>query len=161
MKAFRGFTLIELMIAVAIIGILAAIALPNYNEYVAKGRISRAVAALSDMRVKMEQFFQDNRTYVGACAAGTVAPLPRARDNPDFEISCSNLTATTYTVTAAGDVTDTNGDGEVPSGKMTGFSYTINQANQKTTTVSNAAGKASRGWTGSTACWVVSKSGGC
>ena len=154
MNRNQGFTLIELMIVVAVIGVLAAIAIPNYNEYVQRSRITRAVAALSDMRVKLEQYFQDNRTYVGACAAGTVAPLPPAGDNPDFTISCPTLTATTFVVQA-------DGDGAGASGKMSGFLYNVNQANQKSTTTSNAAGKASRGWAGSTTCWVVSKGGGC
>lgn len=152
MRKNRGFTLIELMIVIAVIGLLAAIALPNYNEYVKRSRITRAVAALSDMRVKLEQYFQDNRTYVGACVAGTVAPLPAAADNPDFTISCSNLTATTFTVTA---------DGDAASGKMSGFVYTVNERNQKATTMSAAAGKASVGWSGNAGCWVTSKGGGC
>ena len=61
----QGFTLIELMIVVAIIGILASIAVPNYTEYVRSGKAIEATAALGDQRVKMEQYFQDNRTYVG------------------------------------------------------------------------------------------------
>ena len=154
MNRNHGFSLIELMIVIAVIGVLAAIAIPNYNEYVQRSRITRAVATLSDMRVKLEQYFQDNRTYVGACTAGTVAPLPPAGDNPDFTISCPTLTATAFVVQA-------DGDGAGASGKMSGFLYNVNQANQKSTTASSAAGKASRGWTGSTTCWVVSKGGGC
>ncbi|HJV82084.1 type IV pilin protein, partial [Noviherbaspirillum sp.] len=114
-----GFTLIELMVTVAIIAILAAIAVPSYHNYVTTGKIPQATNNLASMRVKLEQFYQDNRTYVGACAAGTVAPLPTS-DN--FTYSCPTLTDTTYTVQAAG------------TGPMAGFTYKIDQANNKTTT---------------------------
>ena len=70
MRNMSGFTLIELMIAVVVVAILTAIALPSYQEYVTRGKITEATSNLADMRVKLEQFFQDNRTYVGACAAG-------------------------------------------------------------------------------------------
>ena len=59
----HGFTLIELMIAVAIVGILAAIALPNYTEYVKRASRAEAVAALLDAANKQEQYFVDNREY--------------------------------------------------------------------------------------------------
>jgi prepilin-type N-terminal cleavage/methylation domain-containing protein len=101
-KPMRGFTLIEVMIVVAIIGALAAIAMPMYNDYVIKSRVNEAVAGLSDLRVKMEQFFQDSRTYVGACAAGTVTELPA--NTKFFDFACSNLAATTYTITATGKI---------------------------------------------------------
>lgn len=145
-----GFTLIELMIVIVIIGVLAGIGIPAYNDYVMRARVSEAVNGLSDMRVKMEQFFQDNRTYVGACTAGTLAPLPAATNN--FTFTCDNvcpsgastLTATTYQVRACG------------IGSATGFEYTINQANAKTTE------GVPPGWLGNPSnCWVLNKGGGC
>lgn len=152
MKKNNGFTLIEVMIVVALLGLLAAIAMPNYSAYVTRSKIPGATATLSDMRVKMEQYFQDNRTYVGACAAGTVAPVPPTT-NPNFGFTCTNLTATTYTLTADGDAAGKSG--------MTGFVFTINESNVKGTTLSATAGKASAGWSGGGgACWVTSK-GGC
>ena len=66
-----GFTLIELMVVIVVIGILAGIGFPAYQDYVKRGKITEAISSLSDMSVKMEQYFQDNRTYAGACAAGT------------------------------------------------------------------------------------------
>ncbi len=137
-----GFTLIELMVTIAIVSILAAVALPSYSDYVIRGRIPQATNNLASMRVKLEQYFQDNRTYVGACADGTVAPPLPASD--DFTYTCPTLTATTYTVQAAG------------TGKMNGFTYTIDQANTKTTTA------VPTGWgTAPIACWVVKKGGAC
>jgi type IV pilus assembly protein PilE len=136
-----GFTLIEVMIVVAIIAILAAIALPSYNEYVIRGRIPPAIAELSGMRVKMEQYFQDNRTYVGACATSTVAPLPTDKN---FTFTCS-LAANGYTATAAGFTTST----------MAGFTYNINEANARSTTA------VPTGWTANANCWVLKKDGSC
>lgn len=136
----NGFTLIELMIVIAIISILAAIAIPNYNEHITKARITDAVAKLSDMRVRMEQYFQDNRSYTGACVSGTLAPLPASTEF--FTYTCPTLSDTAFTVTATG------------SGKMSGFTYTIDQNNIRATTAT--------AWgVTSTSCWILSKSGGC
>lgn len=141
MQKNKGFTLIELMVVVAIIGILASVAIPAYGDYVTRSKISEAVAGLSDMRVRMEQFFQDNRTYVGACAANTVAPLVPNTSN--FTFACSNQNITTYTVTATG------------VGSMNGFVYTVNQANTRATTGVKS------GWTANASCWVTKKDGSC
>ena len=102
-RAAAGFTLIEVMVVVAIVGILAAVAYPSYQDYVTRGQIAEGTSTLADTRVRLEQFFQDNRTYIGACAAGTVAVLPgNGGQLQYFTISCPVLTATTYTIQAAG-----------------------------------------------------------
>ena len=122
MLADRGFTLIEVMITVAIIAILAAVALPSYSAYVVRANITDAVKGLSEMRLKMEQYFQDNRSWTAvppACDPAGGAPLPK--DTSNFTFACTTLTATTYTVTATG------------IGNMTGFVYTIDQANVQAT----------------------------
>jgi type IV pilus assembly protein PilE len=145
MSKHRGFTLIELMIAVVIVAILAAVALPSYNNYVRRGKIAEATANLSMMRVKLEQYFQDQRSYVGACAAGTVAPLPSGNDAKYFTYSCpvASLTATGFVVQADG------------VGDMAGFTYTIDQTNLRKTV--------STGWgtCANTACWVVRQDCSC
>ncbi|HZQ75405.1 MAG TPA: type IV pilin protein [Burkholderiales bacterium] len=141
-RLHKGFTLIELMVVVTIIAIISAVALPAYSDYVKRAKITEATSALSDMRVKMEQFFQDNRTYATACAAGTVAPVPSSTNNFDF--ACSNLGTTTYTVTATG------------KNAMLGFNYSIDQANTRTTL------QLGSGWTGAgSSCWVTRKDGSC
>jgi len=144
MTRSRGFTLIELMIAVAIVAILAAIAIPSYSEYVRRGRITEAISTLSGMRVKMEQYFQDNRTYVGSCGAvGTsVAPLPDAKN---FTYACPTRSATAYTITATG----------VAGTSLEGFQYTIDQDNTRTTVMTPPSTWPSK------ACWVLKKDGSC
>jgi len=139
----RGFTLIELMIAVVVVAILAAVALPSYNTYVQRGKITEATANLSTMRVKMEQYYQDQRSYVGACAAGTVAPLPDANNSKYFTYTCPTKTATSFVVQADG------------KDNMAGFTYTIDQSGNRNTVTT--------GWgtCANTACWVIRKDCSC
>jgi len=144
-----GFTLIEVMVTVAVVAILAAIAIPSYSQYIMRANIIEAIAGLSDMRVKMEQYFQDQRNYSGGggitppCQAGSVAPLPTAKY---FTFACTNLGATTYTVTATGKA-GTN---------MAGFAYTIDQAGTKTSTL-----PVSSGWIDQGCGWVLKRDGTC
>lgn len=142
-----GFTLIELMITVAIIGILAAVAVPAYTDYITRGKIPEATSALASMRIRLEQFYQDNRNY-GSDDANCLVPSPAA-DN--FTYTCNwgaGGTSQSYTVTATG----------VAGRGMGGFAYTIDQAgNRQTTQLPAAWGTAPP----AIACWVVRRGGGC
>lgn len=74
-KTYHGFTLIELMIAIAIVGILTAIAYPSYQQYVIRGHRANAQQFLSDLAQRQEQFLIDSRLY-GATAAALNMVLP-------------------------------------------------------------------------------------
>lgn len=137
------------MIVVGIVAILSAVAIPAYSDYVTRSRVIDALGPLANMQVKMEQFFQDRRTYAGACDSATVAPLPSFSSTSNFGFACSGLDAGGYTVTATG------------QNSMSGFTYTLVQ--------SGAAGQVRAttnlptGWStaNSATCWVLKKDGSC
>ena len=120
-----GFTLIEVMITVAIIGILAGVAMPQYKDYVTRSRLADAVTGLATMRAQMERYYQDNRTYedsgkfVAPCNTANVA----GRTFGNFVIDCTGkLNDKEFTLRAKG------------SGPVEGFTYTINEKDVRATT---------------------------
>ena len=96
-RKLHGFTLVELMIAVAIIAILSAIALPAYSNYVIKAARSDGKASLVDAASRQEQFYLDNKTYADTMAK---LGLSGTSDAGKYTIALSDATATTYTMTA-------------------------------------------------------------
>lgn len=73
MNAQKGFTLIELMIVIAIIGILAAIAIPQYQNYIAKSQVSRAMGELGAIKTAVESCVNEGKIGVGECNLGMTA----------------------------------------------------------------------------------------
>lgn len=71
--AQKGFTLIELMIVVAIIGILAAIAIPQYQNYIAKSQVSRVMSETGAIKTAVEDCVLNGKTAAGACELGWTA----------------------------------------------------------------------------------------
>lgn len=92
-----GVTFLELMIVVAILGVLSMIALPSYNEYLNRSRRSEARESLSDFAARQEQFFTDNKRY-----ATTIGELRRAAatENGYYIISITSVSTFAYELTA-------------------------------------------------------------
>lgn len=142
-----GFTLIELMIVVAIVGVLAAVAIPAYSDYVTRAKITEATALLSSKRAQMEQYFQDNRAYDTAAAA-----CVESTRTDNFEYSCDvastgSAAGKSYTITAAG------------VGSMIGFTYTIDQTNSRKSKIESPAKESWR--VSEQPCWITSKGQAC
>ena len=108
MKKVRGFTLIEVMVTVAIIGILAAIAYPSYTEHVKKGARAEGMAALLAAANRMEQFFVDNNEYTSTLADIGVATTT---ESGQYQLTAAS-TATTFTITATAIAAPATSDSE-------------------------------------------------
>ena len=137
----RGFTLIELMVAVALVAILAAAAVPNYREHVLRSQITDATQALADARAAMEQHYLNQRAYTGG-------PCATARTVGTFSIACTTApTAETYTVTATGSQT------------TAGFTFAVDHhGTQRTLALPSSWGSVP---SGGYPCWIGRKGQTC
>ena len=131
-----GFTLIELMIAVAIVAIIAAVAYPQYTDYVQRSRIAEATSTLAATRVRLEQFYQDNRHY-GSTATGCGVPAPTGEF---FDYTCTwgaSSSSQSFLLAATGKA----------AAGMDGFGFTVDQDNaQRTTAFVGASGLPANCW---------------
>lgn len=118
-QRMRGFTLIEIMITVAILAIVASVALPSYRAYIERSRLPAALDALNAIAAKMEQVFQDRND-------GTYGPGPACALSlgaaAGFTLSC------TITGGGSGFVARATG-----SGNVAGYTYSVNQAGTRST----------------------------
>lgn len=136
----HGFTLIELMVVVAVVAILASVALPAYTDYIRRGALPEAFSGLSSAQVKMEQYFQDSRSFVTSgttCGSSLTATTY-------FTFSCAG-TATTYTFTATGKT------GTAASGHI----YTIDQTGAKATSTFKGSAVSGK------SCWLSKSTSEC
>jgi type IV pilus assembly protein PilE len=118
----KGFTLIELMITVAILAIIAAIAYPSFQEQVRDTRRSNAQSDLLELASYMERFYTQNFTYTGAALPFNESP--KQGNNKFYDLTLAiGLGGNSYTLTAA------------PKGGQTGDrcgTMTVNEVNQRT-----------------------------
>ena len=144
----RGFTLIEVMVVCVIVGILAAIALPSYADYVRRSKIIEATTGMSDMHTRMEQYFLDNRLYNNGGNTCGVDPAVAEKNVKTFTLACV-ASATGYVVTATGKASEGMG------GYVYVYTNTLAVPDLKTTTSTGPWGKSSA------TCWVTRKDGSC
>ena len=153
---FQGFTLLELMIALVVVAILATVAIPQYTAFVQRSRITDATSQLNDLRIRMEQAFQDNRRYdvAGNCAVDPTIPVFDASRDP-FQFTCVFVAGALggYTLTAAGNAAKNMGS----------FTYALT-VNPATGALTRSTGSVPATWLPlpvPNTCWQVRKAGKC
>ena len=138
-RTLRGFTLVEMMIAVAIVALLATIAIPSYRQYVRRQALSQGVAALTELQVRMESYYQNTGAYGSAAACG-IAP----GNVSNFSVTCTTSAGTGATPAVA------QGYTAVATGTaalVADVTYSVDAQGNKTTRYTGGA---------TAACWQVS-----
>ena len=97
----HGFTLIELMVVVAIVAILAAIAIPSFLNQVRKSRRAEAMTTIQDAQLKLERWRVDHADYVNTSPSSPSYPVPSDSAYYDFTVTAAAGTPNSYSVTAA------------------------------------------------------------
>jgi type IV pilus assembly protein PilE len=100
MRQAKGFTLIELMIVVAIVGIIAMVAIPQYNQYVIKGNRAAAEAFMLDVSNRQKQYLLDARSYAGDLTTLSMTAPSNVSKNYTVTIDAPGGTPPSYTITA-------------------------------------------------------------
>lgn len=115
-----GFSLVELMIALVIAGILGAIAYPSYRDHLIQAAIPEATSGLSLYATRLEEYYLDHRSYQGS-SGNCALPVP---DTGKFSFSCTpGSDGKSYLLTATG-----------VSGDLAQFSYSLDQSGNERTT---------------------------
>ena len=140
-RKIAGFSLIELMIALVIASLLATVALPAYRDHMIRGAIPQATGGLSLFAMRMEEYYQDHRSYANGTNCGAAAPA-----SEKFSFSCATASeGQSYVLTAVG-----------IAGDLTEFSYTLDQTGAaRTVTLPAAWGNVPVN------CWIIKKSATC
>lgn len=136
----RGLSLLELLAVLAIIGILSAIAIPSYRDYVVRARLTDAFSGLGAVQAAAEEYWNNRHTYVDL---DTDVPRRLPLDSADFTFTLTAASASAYKVKATG------------RGVVADFAYTIDQNGVRATVA------APQGWGTSTSCWIDRKGGLC
>lgn len=133
-KYEQGFSLIELVITITILGILAAVAIPAYNSQKLKGNRTEAISALTEAAQMQQRWYSDNGTYT---SDADDIDMPATTETGKYTLAVNSSDSETFTVTAtatSNQVADTNCR-----------TFSLDQAGRKTSTDS--------GGSASTGCW--------